>query len=132
MKFYLVILCFTITLANSAQEIIGNWYWLDNDGESQSEIFLSHSSSNKETLQGNYCSVFYNGEKVDCVEKETSYCLILSQVSTHIYEGSFQSFSHNGSGVLRLTYSPTEDSLYMEILNSQGAFYLPQNATFTK
>ena len=87
---------------------------------------------NNNAIQGNYCSVFYNGGKVDCVEEETSYCLILSQVSTHIYEGSFQSFSHNGSGVLRLTYNPTEDSLYLEILNSQGVFYLPSEAIFVR
>lgn len=132
MKLYLVILCFIITLATSAQEITGNWYWQDSNQKHQTELFLSYSSSSKDTLHGNYCSIFYEGDKIDCTEELNSHCIALSQVSTHIYKGNFLSFSHQGSGILRLTYSPKEDSLQMEILSSDGVFFLPQNAIFTR
>jgi hypothetical protein len=130
MKFYLVILGFAMAFTTSAQEITGNWYWQDSNQKHQTELFLSYSSSSKDTLQGNYCSVFYDGDKIDCTEEKNSHSITFSKVSTHIYKGNFLSFSHQGSGILRLTYNPKEDSLQMEILSSDGVFYLPSTTTF--
>lgn len=133
----LMLFFFTTTLITfgqniTRQDITGNWNWQYDNGKHITEIKLSFSPTNNNLLQGNYCSVFYNGKKIDCVENESSFCLTLTQVATNIFEGNFQSFSHNGYGTIRLTYIPTGEKLNLQILNSQGIFYLPQEATFVR
>lgn len=114
-----------------SQNISGNWKWQYDNGKHISSLTFSNATTNGNYL-GNYCSVFYEGSKIDCVDKEDVYCLNLSQVDTNIYEGTFKSFSHQGSGTIRLNYNPTKDELSFEILSKKGIYYLPKNAVFER
>lgn len=112
------------------ESITDTWYWKSVDDRNQSVLYLTQTDN---SVSGNYCSVFYEGNKIDCTEEEESnFSLTLTQTTQNVFEGTFQSFSHSGSGTLRLTYDPANEKLNLEILSSQGIYYLPQEAIFER
>ncbi|RSK41779.1 DUF6705 family protein [Mangrovimonas spongiae] len=134
MLFFFAISCKAQSQTNlyDAQEITGVWNWQNDNGKHITEIKLNFVDSNENELQGNYCSVFFNGSKVDCEELESSYCINLSRTEDNTYEGTFQSFSHGGTGTLRIIYDAINDSITLDVLTSEGVFYLPQHTTFNR
>ncbi|MFH4964034.1 hypothetical protein V8G69_03445 [Gaetbulibacter sp. M235] len=108
----------------------GNWFWkyeINNNVKHTTEFVFS---VNGNQINGNYCSVFYEGSKIDCEESESTYCITLTLVETNVYEGTFQSFSHGGTGTIKIIYLYGSNELEFEILSSEGVFYLPKIAIF--
>ena len=124
--FFLGLLLITNSLFS--QIMSGNWFWKykTNNNVKHTTEFVFTINGNQ--INGNYCSVFYEGSKIDCEEDESTYCITLTLVGSNVYEGTFQSFSHGGTGTIRITYIPGTNVLEFVILCSQGVFYLPQNA----
>lgn len=119
-----------ITNSLSSQNMSGNWFWkyeINNNVKHTTEFVFS---VNGNQINGNYCSVFYEGSKIDCEESESTYCITLTLVETNVYEGTFQSFSHGGTGTIRIIYLYGSNELEFEILSSEGVFYLPKIAIF--
>ncbi len=114
-----------------SQTISGNWAWEYDNGKHITEITLENINSN--TLQGNYCSTFYSGSKIDCNENLNDFCIQVSSTSTNVFEGTFKSSFCEELGILRLTYNPAEDQLFLEILNEpDGEYYLPDDVIFNR
>ncbi len=117
-----------------AQDLSGTWYW-ENGNEDHSEItFESDTNSlTPNSYIGGYCSVFFNGSKVDCVFDESEVCISISPTSkVNEFQGTFTSPSFDGTGSFNLIYNPVDNNFVFTILNSTGEFYLPRNKTFEK
>lgn len=129
MKKLVIILSMICVSFLNAQDISGDWNWEYDNGKHISEISLISNGSN--SYVGNYCSVYYSGDKVDCSDDDTTVCLQLALVSPNVYEGTFQSTSFNGQGQIRITYlsNPT-NSIKVEIITAQGEYYLPNDVIF--
>lgn len=120
-----------VNISYCQQYITGNWRWQYGNGKHITSLTFNNVNANGNYL-GNYCSVFYEGSKIDCVDEEDVFCLNLSEIDANIYEGTFESFSHQGSGTIRLNYNPINDTLSFEILSGNGIYYLPKNAVFER
>lgn len=113
-----------------SQNVSGSWFWKYEKNNNVKHTTEFVFSVNGNQINGNYCSVFYEGSKIDCEENESTYCITLTLEKSNVYEGTFQSFSHGGTGTIRITCLSGSNELEFEILSSQGVFYLPENATF--
>lgn len=128
MKYIPLLIALFLYYFNYSQDISGNWSW-EYQGQNQTEISLE--SIGNDTYQGTYCSVFYNGKKIDCSDDDTKLSISLSKVSDNVFEGDFESPSFNGHGTIRITYSIwNSESIKLEILTRNGEFYLPNNKFF--
>lgn len=125
------LLCFfLISSIVSGQNISGTWNWKYND-KHQSTITLKQISPTK--YKGNYCSVFFNGMKIDCGVDQSSIGIFLTKTNENIFTGTFESSFSNTSGALKLEYLPNTNSLKLEILKEPGgAYYLPNQVTFSR
>ncbi len=110
-----------------SQDISGNWSWELQDGKHMTEIILT---KNNNSFIGYYSSSFYNGKKIDATYSENEVCINLNKISTNIFEGDFESPSFNGKGQIRIIYIPATTKIKLEILSSEGEYYLPNNVFF--
>ena len=112
------------------QEISGSWNWQHKDGIHQTEITLIKIGDN--SFEGYYCSSFYDGKKIDCTFSNTEVCINIEKISENTYQGNFNSPSFNGNGEVKFVFQPSNNSLKVEILNSENEFYLPTNVFFIR
>jgi len=108
------------------QDISGTWYW-EYDGKHVSEIILTQEDIN--SFKGYYCSSYSEGKKIDCSDS-TQICINVDRINENEFQGTFESPSFSGSGEIRILYLPSISKIKIEILNSQGEFYLPNNGLF--
>lgn len=108
-----------------AQDISGTWHW-QNDNH-VSSITLIQDDAN--TYYGYYCSSFYEGKKIDC-SNSTEICINIEKTDLNIFEGTFESPSFNGTGQIKFTFDLSQNKLKLEIANSEGEYYLPNNVFF--
>lgn len=129
MRTLILIFVLVSTLSTTySQDISGNWNWEYDNGKNITELFLEDNGGGN--FKGYYCSSFYNGNKLDCILDENEICINVQRISTNVFEGTFESPSFDGNGQIRLTYLSASGKLKLEILSSDGIFYLPNNVYF--
>jgi hypothetical protein len=128
----LVFICLSILIGNKlhAQAIEGSWKWEDSNSKHLTELNFNHDGNH--VYSGYYCSVFNDGEKIDCSYDISEVCISVSQTGANVYTGTFQSPAFDGHGNLKITFSPSIGKIKLEITDGLGEFYLPKDALFEK
>ena len=116
----------SISVSN-AQKIDGTWNWNSDKSEHMSSIVLE--SSDNKSYSGYYCSVFYDGSKIDCDEEDTM-TLYLKMTEDNVLVGTFKSSCCGGSGAIRLVYEETTKRLWISLSDTRGEFYLPNKVYY--
>ena len=121
-----------LTLFNGfSQSISGKWNWQGKGGYHMSEITIEYI--NDHTIKGNYCSSFFNGNKIDCNKNPEDFYIQMFSVSKNIYHGTFKSSFSGEIGKIRITYNKNENTLFLEILKKpESEYYLPDNVIFKR
>lgn len=131
MKKLLLLFFLTFCFSGNAQDLSGPWYWTSDDGRHNLEILLQFDETN--VMNGNHCAIFYNGEKVDCVEEEERFSIALLKIAENVYRGTIESGYSSTKGKVSLNYNSRQD--YMEFAISEapaGEYYLPEKAILTR
>ncbi|GAA4280284.1 hypothetical protein [Gaetbulibacter aestuarii] len=125
------LLCFFLTSSLvSGQNISGSWNWTYK-AKHQSTITLKETRPNN--YKGNYCSVFFNGMKIDCGIDQGSNGIFLTKTNENIFTGTFECSFSNTYGTLKLEYLPDSKRIKIEVLKKpKGEFYLPSDVVFKK
>lgn len=130
MKFYFSFCFLFLSLglcAQQSQDLEGTWRWTSPNGEDNLELNLEYIDGNK--LRGKHCSVFHNGEKMDCQRRESDYSISLIKIARNIYDGTIESRYSATSGRIRIQYDPKDVSLSFTLkAYPPGEFYLPDRA----
>lgn len=126
MKKIAIVFIFLLSIKVEAQKPLGSWRWQSEKGNNQVE--LSIKIFNKKHLEGTYCSIFYNGNKIDC-DPDIKNNFNLNRISENRYQGIFISNFSQTKGILKLTYKPSDHQILLEVVKMpKGEFYLPEKA----
>ena len=121
---------FFIFISNSrAQDSIqaGEWQWKYQD---KHQTILNIQDVDITSIVFNYCSIFYDGKKVDC---NLDVSFKLNKVNSHVYEGNFQSAFNNKNIDLRIKFNSDFTEFETEIFSQlNGEHYFPDNVIFKK
>ena len=132
MKRLILILLIFFPITINAQISKGTWYWKSKDRNNNLELTIT--SRDNQSLKGNYCSVFDQGNKIDCsseLEDQTNF--ILKQISDNIFQGTFTSNYSFKKGILKIIFNPLNNNIKLEIIEvPKGEFYLPKNAVLSQ
>ena len=114
-----------------AQDFSGRWFWDANSDERSFEIQLDKAISKTSELsthnyEGKHCGIFYNGGRLDC-PSEISIWLHLETEDTLI--GTFKSDYSGEISKVKLILSKNRNQIKWEIIEGNGQFYLPHDAT---
>ncbi|HSP12615.1 MAG TPA: hypothetical protein VLO29_08810 [Salegentibacter sp.] len=113
--------------AQQSQDLEGIWRWTSPDGEDNLELILEYIDGSK--IRGKHCSVFHNGEKMDCQRRESDYSISLIKIARNIYDGTIESRYSATSGRIRVQYDPRDVSISFTLKSyPPGEFYLPDRA----
>ena len=127
MKHFISIFIFFICFANcKAQDSIqtGEWKWKYQD---KHQTIFSIENADSTTLVFNYCSAYYDGQKIDCNQDRQ---FELYSLNTYEYEGVFHS---DFSIELKIIFNSDFTEFETQILNQPlGEFYFPDGAKFKK
>lgn len=130
MKFHfsLCFLFFSMGIcAQQSQDLEGTWRWTSPNGEDNFELTLEYIDSSK--IRGKHCSVFHNGEKMDCQRRDSDYSINLIKIARNIYDGTIESRYSSTSGRIRVQYDPNDVSISFTLkAYPPGEFYLPDRA----
>ena len=112
-----------------AQDYSGTWIW-NHNGKHQSELRLEQVSP--EEIRGSYCSVFFEGNKIDCPSSSEERNIRLKKISKNRYQGSIKSNFSGSTGIIMIRFRK-RNSIKLIILDAPKAeYYLPLKAVFTK
>ena len=123
-----------ILLSNflNAQISKGTWNWKSENGNNNLEFTISSVENNK--IQGNYCSVYFKGKKIDCdsgMENEPDF--ILDEIGENIYLGKFTSNYSSTKGILKISFFQSTNNIKLELVEPpKGEFYLPKSALLSQ
>ena len=130
MKFYFSFCFLFLNLglcAQQTQDLEGTWRWSSPNGEDNFELTLEYMDGNK--MRGKHCSVFHNGEKMDCQQRENDYSISLIKIAKNIYDGTIESRYSATAGRIRVQYHPKDVSISFVLkAYPPGEFYLPDRA----
>lgn len=128
LHFSLCFLFFSLGLyAQQSQDLEGTWRWTSPNGENNFELTLDYIDGSK--IRGKHCSVFHNGEKIDCQGSENDYSISLIKIAKNIYDGTIESRYSATAGRIRLQFHPKDVSLSFVLkAYPPGEFYLPDRA----
>ncbi|WP_081210330.1 hypothetical protein [Salegentibacter sediminis] len=113
--------------AQQTQDLEGTWRWTSPNGEDNFELSLEYIDGSK--IRGKHCSVYHNGEKMDCQNNENDYSISLIKIAKNIYDGTIESRYSATAGRIRVQYHPTDVSLSFVLkAYPPGEFYLPDRA----
>lgn len=119
-------------MSSYSQNISGLWHWNSANGENSFEINIYYFDGTQ--IKASHCSSFYSGKKIDCTFGEDNICSVfMNKVSINKFEGTIESAFSNSTGKIRLTYSPENNTLKFELLESPPLeYYLPKNIILEK
>lgn len=129
-----LLLLFLILFPNviSAQIPKGPWFW--NSGKGNNSLEFNIISYDNQTLNGSYCSVFDNGNKVDCssdLDKKSNFSL--RKISKNTYQGTFTSNFSFTKGIMKIIFDPLNKKIILEIVEEpEGEYHLPRNAVLSQ
>lgn len=112
------------------QDISGTWNW---EYKNKHSSAISLKKINSDSYKGRYCSVYYNGNRIDCSVDDNDHGIYLNKVSNNVFEGSFKSFYSGTTGKMRLEYLPVTNKIKITILEKpKGEYYLPDKVDFNR
>ena len=130
MKFLLFVLLFLLPLCGNAQDISGSWFWKSDNDKAQMEFTLTAEGSG---YTGNHCSVFQNGDRIDCVGEDEPASIRIQRTAENEFEGVIRSGYSASEGKIKLHFNPETKTLFLVIFEAPGSiFYLPKKAFFKK
>ncbi|HUS00806.1 MAG TPA: hypothetical protein VMY77_03725 [Chitinophagaceae bacterium] len=107
-----------------------NGIWECSSTASQFTLYLSQNGT---TLSGSHCSVFQNGEKIDCRIDPTDLSIQATDVGTsNTVTVNFKSYFKNLSGKATLKKISETQIEWTITEKPQGEYYIPNTATLTK
>lgn len=128
MKKFILLLLFLMPFYGSSQDISGSWSWQTENGEAQMEIILKAEGSD---YTGHHCSVFQNGNRIDCVIDDNPASINVRRTAENTFEGSIKSGYSLRKGKIRFLFNPEAKTLIFNILEApEGMYYLPKRAVF--
>lgn len=111
----------------SAQDISGSWSWRSVDGGDMFVLELIRVS--KDNFRGSHCSVYLQGDRVDCYDVQDDFTVVLIRKAENIFEGSIRSGYSYSTGNVQLQYLQEEDRILFTLINPpEGEFYIPFEA----
>lgn len=130
MKNIIFSIIFIVSFFNCKAQLsiqVGDWKW---SYQSKHQTIFKINSIQNNTIMFNYCSVFYDGKKVDC-NQDVSFRL--NKVNSHVYEGNFQSVFNDKNIDLRIKFNSDFTEFETEIFSQpNGEHYFPDNVIFKK
>lgn len=115
-----------ITTASPAQEIDGSWSWSSEDGD-MFTLDLREITDN--SYRGNHCSVYLQGDRLDCYDAADEFTVVLIRKAENIFEGSIRSTYSLTTGNFQLQYLPLDDILLFTLTAPpEGEYYIPLEA----
>lgn len=128
MQRIILISIFFIFIANcKAQPSIqtGDWQWRY---QNKHQTIFSIENVDDTTIVFNYCSVYFDGQKIDCNQDRQ---FELYSVNTYEYEGVFHSDFSDFSIELKIIFNSDFTEFETRLLNQpDGEFYFPDGAKF--
>ncbi len=123
-----LLLLFLIPFCGGGQEISGSWFWQAENGEAQMEITLSIEGSK---YTGHHCSVFQNGDRIDCVDEDDPVSIRIQRTAENEFEGIIRSGYSTSEGKINLHFDPENETLLFELSEApDGTYYLPKKGIF--
>lgn len=124
---FLFLLLVTSVSAQHSQDFAGSWFWESQDGENTMELELEYENQN--SIKGNHCVIFYQGEKTDCKRENGDFTINLVKIAEGIYDGTIESAVSFTSGKIRLQYVEREKGIVFYLKEvPPGEFYMPKEA----
>lgn len=123
----------------SSQDFEGTWLWSYNDGEHKVELSIGQYITPIGVSLGQYCSVFYDGRKVDCDYKNSNgYGIVIrNQINDNVYEASILPNSdQTQESTLKARFTIlNSNKIKVEIIEYQevpSEYYFPKTAIFDR
>lgn len=119
-------------LLTKNEAFVGDWFFesinnKDSVNNKTFEINLSKTKDNK--IEGNYCSVSRNGNKIDCFKDNE--LNIFGYVKNDTLFINFNSNWENSAG-RAILYLTNRNQLFWKITQSKGELYLPNEVVLKK
>ncbi|MCP9201598.1 hypothetical protein MKO06_16935 [Gramella sp. GC03-9] len=132
MKRTILLLLFLLPSITISQISKGVWFWNSENGRNSLELRILKVDD--KSVEGNYCSVFNNGEKIDCnSELENEVNFLLNKTSENTYQGTFTSHYSSANGLLKIIHIPLNKKMIFEIIEApKGEYYLPEKAVLSQ
>jgi hypothetical protein len=114
----------------SVQTTDVNGIWECSTNSSQFTLYLNQSGS---TLSGSHCSVFQNGQKIDCRLDNADLSIQPTDVGTNnLITVNFKSYFKNLSGKATIKKISDTEIEWTITEKPAGEYYIPNSATLTK
>ena len=118
-------------MSASAQDISGSWSWNSKEGSNMFTIDLIQATEND--FRGNHCSVFLNGERIDCNDTKDEFTIVLVKKAENIFQGSIRSGYSYAVGNVQLQYLPEENTMLFTLKTApKGEYYMPAEARLVR
>lgn len=115
----------------TAQDISGSWSWNSKEGSNMFTIDLIQATNND--FRGNHCSVFLDGERIDCNDIKDEFTVILIKKAENIFQGSIRSGYSYAVGNVQLQYLPEENTMLFTLKTApKGEYYMPMEARLVR
>lgn len=115
----------------TAQDISGSWSWNSKEGSNMFTIDLIQATEND--FRGNHCSVFLNGERIDCNDTKDEFTVVLVKKAENIFQGSIRSGYSYAVGNVQLQYLPEENTMLFTLKTApKGEYYMPLEARLVR
>ena len=111
---------------------VGHWFFesMNNKDSLNNKTFeINLYKISKDRIQGNYCSVSRNGNKIDCFKDDETN--IFGNVKNDTLFVNFNSNWENSKGTAIL-YLIKDEQLFWKITKSKGELYLPSEIILLK
>lgn len=106
-----------------SQNLTGKWSWVSEDKSNTFELDLYEEDG---IIEGRHCSVFYDGLKIDCVEKDEASSIQLTQFATGVFEGIIISGFSQNRGKIRLSFNESDNTISFKLLKEpENEYYIP-------
>lgn len=112
-----------------AQDYSGTWIW-NSDQKHQSELSLQYVSPDQ--IRGTYCSVFFDGDKIDCASSSKEQNITLEKISRNVYMGTIKSSYSGSDGIIKIRFKKRNRIKMMILEPPKGEYYLPKKGVFTR
>ena len=126
-----IVLIFIFCLCNSllSQNLAGEWDWSYGDKHFTA---LTLKQANSLTINGDYCSVFHSGRKIDCYDEIDIDCIKLTKISNNVFQGKFTTHFNLEEGEIRLTIINSQEIRIEVISAPSGEYYFPKSGIFKR
>lgn len=118
-------------IPSQAQDISGSWSWNSRESGDMFTIDLIKASENN--FRGNHCSVFLDGNRIDCNDTKDDFSIVLVRKAENIFQGSIRSGYSMAVGNVQLQYLPEENTMLFSLKTApKGIYYMPVEARLVR